>query len=247
MATSSVFLYCLLSCEATAKVLQSGRSRINFKSAITPVSIGHFVKYDDVVHRWTPDTGRSRDVFVDSRKLAIGEFLPKWQGFYCASDVFLEPMLACEALTRLESVVNQLQQLSVRESIWHLRDWNPEEMNVAMVSFGIRTTGNGNFVSDFKILCDILKPKLEQLKSFKPTCKEKAAEKVVSAAAIAIVVKKHRIGLELSNDHLKSLAHSFSLEQSYYDAIKDTIQKNFSSIRFERPGHRSLHFYVIIV
>ncbi|XP_065844224.1 E3 ubiquitin-protein ligase rnf213-alpha-like isoform X2 [Oscarella lobularis] len=174
---------------------------------------GHFVKYDDVVHRWTPDTGRSRDVFVDSRKLAIGEFLPKWQGFYCASDVFLEPMLACEALTRLESVVNQLQQLSVRESIWHLRDWNPEEMNVAM------------------ILCDILKPKLEQLKSFKPTCKEKAAEKVVSAAAIAIVVKKHRIGLELSNDHLKSLAHSFSLEQSYYDAIKDTIQKNFSSIR----------------
>ena len=100
------------------------------------ISLGYYVKYDDLIRR-APGTGGkiwqaivgSNSRHVDSREVAIRQLLPKWTGFYCAdvSDIKLITMLADEALTDLSEVVHQLKFPLVQENVegsqpfpWHL-------------------------------------------------------------------------------------------------------------------------------
>ncbi|XP_065826355.1 E3 ubiquitin-protein ligase RNF213-like isoform X3 [Oscarella lobularis] len=191
---------------------------------------GYYVKYDDLIRR-APGTGGkiwqaivgSNSRHVDSREVAIRQLLPKWTGFYCAdvSDIKLITMLADEALTDLSEVVHQLKFPLVQENVegsqpfpWHL---------------------DGLDVS--KILASVLKPKIQELGKAKPSDARKALERLVSAIAIAIVVKIFKLnvlsrGLDLQDFHVLSSAFSLpaDFDNRTCECLK-VVKQNFPYIR----------------
>eukprot|EP00118_Oscarella_pearsei_P021958 m.250317 g.250317 ORF g.250317 m.250317 type:complete len:815 (+) comp40317_c1_seq2:901-3345(+) len=105
-------------------------------------------------------------------------------------------MLADEALTQLHDVVSQLQLLPIAEDI----DGLPYAWNVGL--------------DVQKILAKALLPKIIQLGKTLPVDDEAATERLVSAIAIAVVIKRYRltIGNQLSIGDFKSLTSAFSLQ-----------------------------------
>eukprot|EP00118_Oscarella_pearsei_P021368 m.239300 g.239300 ORF g.239300 m.239300 type:complete len:5831 (+) comp40181_c2_seq5:266-17758(+) len=165
---------------------------------------GDFIKYDNVVRKKPSVTTRLRfwernSRFTIDREISIRAMLPKWSGFFPKheSDVGLLHMTAHEALTLFTCVILQLHgPYIIEDKTNQVYEWD----------LGLDIS---------KLVSTVLKPKIAQLRKMEQGDDEMGVERVVSAAAIAVLVKIYDLKVEsgqLDFVDFKSLASALALQ-----------------------------------